>query len=218
MELAGKPLLAYTIEAAAQSGLFSEVSVSTEDQEIARVALEYGALIPYTRPAELAGDRASVVDVTIHMIEYYRSLGIEHELVCVLLPSAPLRTAEDILGTHRALRESGSDYAMAITEYLFSPFEALVDKQGALEPFWGLDGILQKRQDRPKLWVDSGAVYFARIEAFLRDRLFYGPGLVGYRMARERAIDVDDSFTLYLARLILEDQRGETRASEGQEQ
>ena len=151
------------------------------------------------------------------MIEHYRSIGIEHELVCVLLPSAPLRTAEDILGTHRALRESGSDYAMAITEYLFSPFEALVDRQGSLEPFWGLDGILQKRQDRPSLWVDSGAVYFARIEAFLRDRLFYGPGLVGYRMARERAIDVDDSFTLYLARLILEDRRREAGTSEGRE-
>jgi CMP-N-acetylneuraminic acid synthetase len=76
---------------------------------------------------------------------------------------------------------------------------------------------LQKRQDRPSLWVDSGAVYFARIEAFLRDRLFCGPGLVGYRMARERAIDVDDSFTLYLARLILEDRRREAGTSEGRE-
>lgn len=204
VELAGKPMLAYTIEAALEAGLFDEVNVSTEDEEIASIARRHGASVPYMRPADLAEDRSGVVDVCLDMIRYFEQQGRTYAHMCCLLPSAPLRVADDIVRTYERLLESKANYAMAVATYFYSPWEALAEENGFYRPYWGHERIATKRQDRPALWVDSGSTYIVRTESFLRDPTFYGPDLVGYRIPQERAIDVDDSFGLRLAHLLLE--------------
>ena len=134
--LDGKPMLAYTIEAAQKSGLFERVNVSTEDPEIAEIAQQYGACVPYTRPADLATDQATVAQVCCHMLDFFASQGQVYETVCILLPSAPLRIAQDITGTYQRFRESGADYAMAVTSYIYPPWQALVERNGLLQPYW----------------------------------------------------------------------------------
>ena len=202
-ELGGKPLIVHTIEAALECRLFDQVIVSTEDREIAQVAEQNGATVPYLRPAHLATDEARVVHVCIQMLDFFESKDCSYESMCVLLPTSPLRNAEDIRGTYDRLMETGADFAMAVTSYLYPPWQALVEEDGRLKPYWDADIVSKKSQKIPPLWVDSGAVTFVRVDAFRIVRDFYGPNLVGYFIPPERAIDVDNAFQLHLARLLL---------------
>jgi CMP-N-acetylneuraminic acid synthetase len=202
-ELGGKPMLAWTIEAALGSGLFEQVHVSTEDDEIADVARRHGAAVPFRRAAALATDEARVTDVVLDALDWFAGRGMRHHTVCVLLPSSPLRRADDVVGTWRRFHDTGADAAMAVTRYLHPPWQALREEGGLLVPHWGRDVIARKSQEVPPLWVDSGAVYVIRAEALRRDRTFYVERLVGYPIDPARALDIDDAFQLALARAIL---------------
>ncbi len=205
-DVGGKPMLAYTIEAALRSKLFDTVHVSTEDDGIAEIAQALGAAVPFRRPARLAGDECGVVDVCLDVLDRLEAGGHTYGTIGVLLPSSPLRRAEDIRGTYERFVESRADYAMAVTTYLHPPWQALREEEGYLRPYWGAEVIARRSQEMPPLWVDTGAVYFARVEAFRRDRTFYGRRLVGHPLPPARAIDVDDAFQLRLVRLLLADE------------
>ena len=194
-------MIAYTIEAALECGLFEQINVSTEDGEIARIAEQCGAVVPYLRPSNLATDESRVVHVCLHMLDFFQEQGRAFTTMCVLLPTAPLRTATDILGTYERLISTGADFAMAVTSYLYPPWQALVERNGHLSPYWGPSIISTKTQQIPQLWVDSGAVMFVQVDAFRAVQDFYGPKLVGYPIPPERAIDVDNAFQLHLTLL-----------------
>lgn len=205
MDLGGRPMIAYTIEAALECDLFEQVNVSTEDEEIAQIVREHGAAVPYMRPHDLATDQAGVVEVCLHMLDFFKSRGQTYDVMGVLLPSSPLRNAADIRGTYERFLKADADYAMAVTPYLHPPWQALVEQNGYLRPYWGPEIAHKKSQEIPELWVDTGAVYFAKVSAFRHDQTFYGRRLVGYPIAPERAIDVDNSFQLCIARLLMRD-------------
>lgn len=210
-DLCGKPMLAYTLEAAQQSHLFSQVYVSTEDLEIAAIASQFGGTIPYLRPSYLATDQVGVVDVCLHLLDHLEQQDQQFEVLCVLLPSSPLRLAEDIQATYQKMQAAKADYAIAVTTYLYPPWQALYENTGKLQTYWGEDQVSRRSQDVPPLWVDSGATYFARLDAFRRDRNFYGENLAGYVIPPERAIDVDTPFQFYLAQLLLRDRLQTTK-------
>lgn len=204
-DLGGKPLVAHTIEAALASEVFDRVVVSTEDDEIAAVAEEYGAEVPFTRPAELATDTAQVTDVTDHAIEYFTDRGETFEYLAVLLPTTPLRTAGDLRSAAETfLEHPDAKFLMCVTDYSYSPFEALEWSGDFLEPFWDGEYYERRSQDRPDLVVDNGAAYLVDVEAYERERTFYGSSLVGYHMPPERSIDVDERFDLELAEFLLQ--------------
>jgi CMP-N-acetylneuraminic acid synthetase len=200
--LAGRPLLAWTVEAAVGSGLFQRVVVSTEDEEIARVAERHGAAV-LARAAELATSAATGVEVCVDAIERLAAAGEHFDVLAFLLPTAPLRTADDLRGAWRRFVEGDADFLMGVTDYAIPPFWALEERDGYLRPYWGHE-YLVKSQELPRVCVDNGAVYLARIEAFLRERTFYGERLVGYRMPRERSVDIDEPVDLALAAFFLE--------------
>lgn len=200
--LRGKPLLGYAIEAARDAGVFDRVVVSTDDAEIVMVAEAFGAEVPFRRPAELASDTATGVDVCLHALEELERSGSRYEVFGYLLPTAPLRTVDDVRNAYRLLVERGADFVMSVTSYAISPFWALEERDGFLRPRWGRE-YLVKRQELPDVCVDNGAVYFARVEAFRRERTFYGDRLVGYRMPLERSVDVDEPIDLALAEFLL---------------
>lgn len=199
--LAGRPLLAWTVEAALASGLFQRVVVSTEDEAIARVAERHGAAV-LERDAALATATATGVDVCVDAIERWTTAGERFDVLAFLLPTSPLRTAEDLRGAWQRFLERDADFLMAVTDYAIPPFWALEEREGYLRPYWGHE-YLVKSQELPRVCVDNGAVYLARIEAFLRERTFYGERLVGYWMPRERSVDVDEPVDLALAEFFL---------------
>ena len=210
--LRGKPLVAYAIEAAMGSGLFPEVWVSTDDAEIAAIAKACGAAI-HERPPALATDQATLVQVCLDFAEWLEGRGQRAEVVCMILPTAALLRPEDLRGGYALLAEWNADVSMAITSYLESPFWALENAGGYLRPFFGRNYLLPS-QKLPEVWVDSGCFYFSRVAALRREGSLYPPNLVGYRIPRDRSIDIDEPAHLAIAEALLEMSLKGTRPEE----
>jgi len=203
-DLCGKPVLAYSIEAALKSKLFKEVFVSTDNQQIAKIAKEYGAMVPYIRPSELAGDSVGVEAVCLHMIDYFEQQGQHYQTIFVLLPTSPLRTAEDLRAAYEMFKKTKAKSVMAITKYVYSPFQAVVkDEHGLLKPYWGFDSAQMRERERTEVFVDSGAIYIVDIATFKKEKSFYGSSVAGYFMPPERSIDLNSIFDLKTAELLL---------------
>jgi N-acylneuraminate cytidylyltransferase len=195
--LRGRPLLAWTVEAARASALFPEVWVSTDDAEIAAVARGAGAVV-HDRPAALAGSDSTLVQVALDFADWLGARGQAPDVLCVLLPTAALVRPDDLRGGLARLRERDADFAMAVTSFLEPPFWALTEEDGYLRLFFGQE-FARKSQALPPVQVDSGYFYFVRVEALRAERTLYGKRLVGYPIARERSIDIDEPVHLAIA-------------------
>lgn len=194
----GRPIIAYTIEAALGCGLFESVTVSTEDAEIAHVAEQYGARV-VVRQSDLASDTARIVDVCLDYIQQQETKEMYPETLCCLLATAPLRGAEDIRRVCDLVISGKCDFSMAVTTYPLPPFQALRSTEdGYLAPMWP-DLVNKRSQELPQLLVDNGSTYCVNVNAFRRQRTFYGERLGGYRMPREKSIDIDEQSDLELA-------------------
>ena len=201
VSLCGKPVIAYTIEAAKNSGLFEDIVVSTEDTEIASVSEKCGATV-LERIPELASDKARVIDVCLDVVKQYEKNGKQFDYVCILLPTSPLRIPRDITGAFKKLTESDGNAVMAITNYETPPFWALNEEGGFLKLFFGEKYNLRS-QDLPEVYVDNGAVYIFRTETLKKEKNFYCSKLVGYKMPRERSLDIDEEISLKIAEYFL---------------
>lgn len=198
-EFCGRPIIAWTVEAALAADRFERVVVSTEDDEIAREARAAGAEISDRSPA-LASDTARVVDVCLDLLAQEERADRSYDALCCLYPTAPLRRAEDIAGVLDLLEPGVCDFAMATTRYAHPPHQALVTgADGALRPLW--PELVERRQaELGDLCVDNGSTYAVAVAAFRAHRTFYGPGLRGWRMPFARSIDIDEHEDLELAR------------------
>lgn len=197
VDLCGKPLIAYSIEAAKKSGLFEEVVVSTEDKEISEISKKYGAVVLDRKP-ELASDKARVIEVCLDVIEQYERAGRQFDYICILLTTSPLRTSEDILGAFKKLKESNANAVMAVTTYEVPPFWALKEEAGFLKLYFG-EKYMVRSQELPKVYVDNGAVYLFLTDTLKEEKKFYTSKLIGYKMPREKSIDVDEEVDLKVA-------------------
>ena len=190
MDFHGRPMIAYTIEAARRSECFDRVVVSTEDAEIAKVARGFGAEID-ERPARLATDEARVTDLCLELLDRERRRGRKWNVMACLYATAPMRTAADIRATVALVDPGRCDFAMAVTRYPLPPHQALkLDADGTLSPMWP-ELIALRASEVPQLVVDNGSTYVVDVAAFERHQTFYGPTLRGYEMPRERSIDID---------------------------
>ena len=194
----GKPIIAYSIEAAIQANLFDRIIVSTDDLSIAQHAEHFGAEI-HLRPPELATDTARVVDVCAHVLEEESKTGRIYDILCCLYATAPLRTSKDIRNTLRLLEDDNCDSAMAVTNYHFPPHQALkLDKSQNLIPVWP-DMINMKSQEVPDFLVDNGSTYAIEAAVFKEKKSFLGNHLKGSIMTRLRSVDIDTQEDLDLA-------------------
>jgi CMP-N-acetylneuraminic acid synthetase len=194
----GRPIIAHTIEAALTSRCFERVLVSTDDAEIAEVARDAGAEV-HARPAELATDVAGVTDVCLDILLAQERAGRSYDVFGCLYATAPLRRAADIAAVI-ALIDSGSDFALAVTTYAVPPHQALrVSEDGTLSAMWP-ELIKLRASQIGRLVVDNGSTYAARVAPFRQHRSFYGPGLRGHPMPRERSVDIDEHEDYELAR------------------
>ncbi|OEU67721.1 MAG: pseudaminic acid cytidylyltransferase [Desulfobacterales bacterium PC51MH44] len=198
IDFLGKPIIAYTIEAALQTSVFDRVIVSTEDTEIAEVAIRFGAQVS-KRPASLATDASTVVEVCSDLLEREKADGRIYDILCCLYATAPLRTSKDIINTLQLLEDDNCDSAMALTNYHFPPHQALkLDKFQNLIPVW-LDMINMKSQEVPDFLVDNGSTYAINVAIFKEKKSFLGDHLKGYIMPRIRSVDIDTQEDLDLA-------------------
>lgn len=198
IDFLGKPIIAWTIEAALETGLFEQVVVSTEDDEIAAIAARYGAGID-RRDAGLATDSATVRDVCVDFLKRQQQAGNDYDVLCVLYATAPLRRAEDIAATVSLLREGECSFALAATHYPYPPHQALrMGQGGAVTPFFP-DLVNLRAADVGEMVVDNGSTYAVLAKAFLKAPGFYGEPLKVHLMPHERSQDIDTADDLELA-------------------
>lgn len=198
IDFLGRPIISYTIGAALKSGCFERVVVSTEDDEIAAVADNCGAIVDRRTPG-LATDTASVVDVCLDFLDRESEAGREWTVMACLYATAPLRSAEDIRNTMALLRPGECSFAMAVTSYHHYPHQALkLGADASLTPMW--PALVDRHaSELPPLRAGNGSTYVVDVEAFRQHRSFYGPGLRGHDMPRERSIDIDSAADLDFA-------------------
>ena len=202
VDFRGKPIIAYTLEAAKASGCFERIVVSTEDDEIAEVARRCGAEVE-KRDAALATDTATVDAVCLNFLDRERAAGRDWSHMACLYATAPLRTGEDIRGVMALLEPGICDFAMGVSPYETQPHIALkFMPDHSLVPMWP-ELIEYRLSDFPPLRTANGTVYAVACDDFRRHKSFYGPGLRGYDMPRARAVDIDTAedldYALWLA-------------------
>lgn len=192
--LAGKPLIAYTIEAANASVELGDCLVSTDSERIAGVAKEFGASVPFLRPAELARDESPTVDALVHAVHWYeREHGTRIHAVVVLQPTAPLRTVQDIDESIRLFKEGGARSLFSCyEEHSAHPVVMYVEEDGLLKPLMGEKDVVMRRQDFPPVYVRNGAVYISERDLVLEERRIRDDRSLLYLMPRERSINIDE--------------------------
>ncbi len=210
--IAGKPLLAWSVEAALASAQFSRVIVSTDNAQIADVAKRAGADVPYLRPTELAQDDTSTVAVALHMLDWLEQNGDSlPDWVMVLQPTSPLRTADDINNTVEMTR-SGAPSVASVTEAIPHPYLAgKIRGDGVLYGVPALELQDNRRQSFPDLYALNGAIYYNRSQAIRTERKMVTADTHAYVMPPERSLDIDSPWDFYLAELILKDPYGQKR-------
>jgi len=188
----GRPMIAWTIDTAINSGLFSNVIVSTDDAEIAAIAQEHGAQVPFLRPADFSNDYATTKDVMRHAVTWLAKNQIESDFVCCLYATAPFLQAEDVVKGLRALQESTADYAYAVTEFDYSPHRALIKNQNGQVSLEKPELAAVRSQDLPSLVHDAGQFYWAKTETWLTQQEVLSSAGIGIEIPRSQAQDIDN--------------------------
>ena len=164
-EFCGRPILAYSIEAALKSGVFDTVMVSTEDREIAETAARYGAEVPFLRSSRTADDFATTREVLREVLEEYESRGQRFDILCCIYPTAPFVTAERLREAVRLLEENGADSVLTVTRFGFPPQRCVVIKDGFLQFKWP-ENAQVRSQDLEPYYHDAGQFYCLNVESF----------------------------------------------------
>jgi pseudaminic acid cytidylyltransferase len=214
--LDGHPLLAYTVDAAMRSARFDRVVVSTDDPEIAECARRAGAEVPFLRDARVSDDHTPVSAVTVDALERLDPKANTYDVVAQLLPTCPLRTADDVRRSHDAFVAREAAYQISVTRY------------GSLNPWWALrlsedativplfeDALARRSQDLSPLFAPTGAIWWATTDALRRSGTFYGPGVRGFELDWRHAVDIDNEEDFQLARVLLAMRREEAPHAEG---
>lgn len=205
VEFCGKPMIAWTIEAALQSGIFDKVFVSTDDQSIADVAGQYGVSVPFLRE-ESHDDHAPVSAATISALQQIeRKLGEKYAHVVQLMPNCPLRGADHIKNAYSHFVSAQADYQISCFRFGWMNPWWSVTLDDTLHPKWLFPEIAALRsQDQPPLYCPTGAVWIAETEKLLQAGSFYGDGHIFWPMDWKAAVDIDNIEDLEMARLFSE--------------
>lgn len=200
LSMAGKPMIAWTIECALNIKGLEQVLVSTDDIEIANVCKSLGADVPFIRPANLAQDTTTSVDVVLHLLNWLEITEAPlPEFILLLQPTSPLRTTDDINASIALQKEKQSDAVVSVCKPSYpNSFLRQVDGNGRLVS-------IEVSDLKESFYYLNGAVYLIRTTAFLKERTFISRDTCAYEMPIERSIDVDTPWDFYLADLILRD-------------
>ena len=187
----GRPIIAWSIEAARASGCFDRVIVSTDDVEIAQVARDVGAEVPFMRPAELSDDHAGTIAVVRHAIEWQAASGPAPSQVCCIYATAPFLLAEDVQQGLAELVRSGADFAFSVTAYP-SPIQRAIriDPTGRVSMF-DPEQFKTRSQDLEPAYHDAAQFYWGRTSAWLSAVTLFGPASAAVVLPPHRVQDID---------------------------
>jgi N-acylneuraminate cytidylyltransferase len=185
----GTPIIARSIATALNTGLFSAVIVSTDDEEIARVAREYGADVPFMRPADLSDDFTGTTPVIRHAMQWCLDHGQDVQAVCGLYATAPFTVAEDLVRGHEALSQAPATYA--VTTFPYPIHRGLVRDDKGRMSLLRPEHRLTRSQDLPEAYHDCGQFYWATKEFLLSGKDFMDGEAIGIRIPRHRVQDID---------------------------
>lgn len=168
----GKPILEYSIEAALQTELFEEVMVSTDDTEIAQIAQQAGAKVPFFRSEETANDFATTADVIAEVLTAYAQTGREFQAACCIYPTAPFVTANMLSTGMQLLEQEQADCVIPVVKFSFPPQRGVVINQGRIVPKWP-ENMTKRSQDLESLYHDCGQFYCLNVERFLQQKVIW---------------------------------------------
>lgn len=208
-DFCGKPMIAWSIEAALESGCFSRVLVSTDDAEIAGVARRFGAEVPFLRPPELSGDHTGTIPVIRHAVEWVINEGERPDNVCCIYATAPFITPADLRRGLELLDEQGCDYAFSVTSYPFPIQRAIrVDRRGRVAMF-DPDKFITRSQDLEEAYHDAGQFYWGRAEAWLAEKIVFSERSAPVMLPRHQVQDIDTPEDWHRAELMFKAWRRE---------
>jgi N-acylneuraminate cytidylyltransferase len=197
----GKPLIAWTIEAAIESRYITTVVLSSDDQEIIEAGKVLGCHAVVKRPDELAGDTASSIDVVLHAVSKFSG----YDYVILLQPTSPLRTSFDIDAAFELLLSSDAPSCLSVSEVEESPYWMYrLDEAGEMSSLLTESEIPSRRQDLPPVYILNGAIYIAHVPWLLKAKSFLYQGAIAYKMPKDRSLDIDTQNDFDLFRLRVE--------------
>ncbi len=203
--LNGKPLIAYTIEAAIRSGEFDEVMVSTDSEQYAEIAREYGASVPFLRSEETATDTAGSWDVVEEVLRGYEEMGRCFDTFCLLQPTSPLRDENDIKGAYDLFRGKAEFAVVSVCEAEHSPLwcgHLPEDRE-----FVGFidESAMKQRQAGGRFYRLNGALYIVSREKFRESRYLYQKGSFAYVMSQRKSVDIDTELDFRMAEILMQE-------------
>lgn len=203
--LLGKPLIVYTIEAAQQSSAITEIFVSTDSEEIAKVAGLYGAKVPFLRPKELARDDSKAIDLYLFTVEHLNNqLNYDIEEFAVLQPTSPLRQPDDIDHAADIFHRKMADSVISVTEAMHHPTWAKkINGDGILQDFFPRQGSNKNRQEIESAFMPNGAVFVFRYSSLKAHCSYYTEQTYPLFMPAERSVDIDTQLDFEFAEFLL---------------
>jgi len=197
--LNGKPLIAYTIEAAVNSGAFTKIVVTTDSEDIKKIAESYGIEV-IERPDDLCTDNASSLEVIAHTLEY---LDNSYDAFMLLQPTSPLRSKEDINNSVSLFNSAEHKSLVSVTDVKHSPYKMLVMEDDVPKPLFSKEQMTMPRQKLPKALHVNGAIYISVAKDFLTTKDLFMQPLALYTMDEKSSVDIDTPLDLIIAEAIL---------------
>ena len=203
LELCGKPVIAYTIEACIRSGIFEDVYVATDSEMYAEIAKKYGAKVPFLEPSELAQDHIPSLDP---VLDFYEKLDQNYEYIWCMQPTSPLRSDKDIVEAHNIIcGDPRCEFVLSTT--IIDPHYfhwALVDRaDGMAEMYFGKEMLVDRSQLKDIVYRPNGAIKVGRTASVLKDRSYFGDNIRRVEMPEERSIHIRSRYDFELCRFLL---------------
>ncbi len=202
IDLNGKPLIAHTIDSAKESGIFSDIVVTTDDTKIKDISSMYGAVV-IDRPKSLATDKSTSLDVIEHALMTLKKKGRQYHSFVLLQPTSPLRNARHIKEAFNLYTSQNASSLVSITEQDHSPYKCFIEEDESFKPLFGWQYLTMPRQELPKVHRTNGAIYICRTDAFLRAKNIFEKPLKTYNMDPYSSVDIDTAYDLELAKILL---------------
>lgn len=187
----GKPMIAHSIQAAQNSGCFEQIIVSTDDAEIADIAQQYGATVPFMRPADLSDDFATTGVVVAHAVDFMQQHGWQGDSACCLYATAPFVQADDLQRGLLALRDNQAEFAFSVTSFPFPIQRALKLAENGMVSMFSPENFAVRSQDLPEAWHDAGQFYWGTAAAWLAQKPIFNSHSVAVKLPRYRVQDID---------------------------
>ena len=196
----GRPIIEYSIKAALEAGIFDEVMVSTDDEEIAEIAKNAGAKVPFMRSKDTANDFATTADVIAEVLQQYKTNDVEFDYVCCIYPTAPFVTAKCLKEAMEILMNGNSDSVVPVVKFGFPPQRGVIIQDGRVSFKWP-EFAFARSQDLESMYHDCGQFYCLNIESFEKQKCLVMANTMPYIREEKEVQDIDTMEDWYLAEI-----------------